>query len=345
MVLASALVSTGCASLSSSHPDLGEDYSNDLRLKRHVYAGAGFGSSWMNPDTSDATTLKVNERVAKGGQLTLGVDLSRQLAVELHAADLGSAGLSPSGRVEYNIQGGSALLYAGKNRGKYKRSGLSGFGRLGLGYLAGNAIGDFNHVVNNQTHLLLGAGLEYMTRSGLGLRAEAISFDTDVRYMQLGLLYRFGKRNSNKAVEIVKATQPAPSIAPVPVVELAAAKPAPVDKCEEFSGTLHGVNFHSNSDELTDDAMVVLNAVANRLGECDSVPVQISAHTDSDGSRAYNQVLSERRARSVSAYLSEQGIEKSRLTAMAFGESLPIDTNDTAEGKKRNRRVELTTVQ
>jgi len=153
--------------------------------------------------------------------------------------------------------------------------------------------GPVNFVKDNSTHVLVGAGLEYMTRIGLGIRAEAISYEEDARYAQLGVVYRTGKR----------------------------------------------------SDQLTGDAQAVLDGVAYRLNECDSVPVSITAHTDSVGADSYNQGLSERRASSVATYLQSRGIDASRLNSQAFGESQPIDTNETPEGRRRNRRVELMTVQ
>jgi outer membrane protein OmpA-like peptidoglycan-associated protein len=70
--------------------------------------------------------------------------------------------------------------------------------------------------------------------------------------------------------------------------------------------------------------------------------IQIEGHTDSDGSEGYNLKLSQRRADAVMEYLTNAGVDASRLVAKGFGESLPIDTNETTEGKARNRRVEFT---
>lgn len=350
---------TGCAS-SGSDGILAKDksvlntspsrvYGDNNRIKRHIYAGLGVGRSWMEPDTSEIVGANVNDRVEPGGQVTVGMDLSRQLAVEFHSADLGSAGVTPSSRVNYHIHGASALLYAGKNRHNFKRQGISGYGRVGLGYLDNSVDGPINYVKDNSTHVLVGAGLEYMTRIGLGIRAEAISYEEDARYAQLGVVYRTGKRES-RPVQIVKAPEPEPTPiptpTPIPVPAIVVAEPpAPIDTCSEFSGTLDGVNFHSDSDQLTGDARAVLDGVAYRLNECDSVPVRITAHTDSVGADSYNQSLSERRARSVVTYLQSRGIDTGRLDAQAYGESQPIDTNDTPEGRRRNRRVELMTVQ
>ncbi|HKJ65398.1 MAG TPA: OmpA family protein [Desulfopila sp.] len=68
---------------------------------------------------------------------------------------------------------------------------------------------------------------------------------------------------------------------------------------------------------------------------------QIFGHTDSIGPDAYNQKLSERRARAVFNYLVDNGIDKTRLKTRGFGESLPIAPNTTPEGRQKNRRVEV----
>ena len=183
--------------------------------------------------------------------------------------------------------------------------------------------------------------LEYMTSIGLGIRAEGIAFEEDAQFAQLGVIYRTGRRQQREAVQIVQEA-PAPVVVPEPApVEVAAAEPEPYNACDAFEGVLDGVNFHNDSATLTEAATQVLDGVATTLSQCDSVPVSISAHTDSVGSESYNQGLSSRRADSVLEYLGSRGIETTRMTAEAFGETQPIDTNDTAEGRSRNRRVEL----
>ena len=71
--------------------------------------------------------------------------------------------------------------------------------------------------------------------------------------------------------------------------------------------------------------------------------VRVEGNTDSIGTDAYNQGLSERRAESVRSHLIGRGVSASRLTAVGYGESQPIASNDTAEGRALNRRVELKT--
>jgi len=331
----------GCSSAKralpgSSDPVVGQAVLREkpVRVERHFYAVTGVGVSRVNPDASEVRAFTVNDRVEAGGQITVGADLSRQLAIELHSADLGSAGFDPGGRLNYHIAGASALFYAGKNRHNYKRRGLTGYGRLGVGILENTPVGNIPFVTDNDTHVLFGAGIEYMTNIGLGVRAEGIAFEEDAQFAQLGLIYRTGGRANRKPVKI----------AVVPTsIETAAAAPAPisVNACATYSGVIEGVNFHSNSARLTAKAMEILDSVVDSLATCITAPVGISAHTDSIGAAKYNESLSGRRARSVAIYLGKRGIDTSRMTIKTFGETQPIDNNNTVEGRNRNRRVEL----
>ena len=104
---------------------------------------------------------------------------------------------------------------------------------------------------------------------------------------------------------------------------------------------LKGVKFEHNSADLTDASKMILDDAVATLHKRSDIHVEVAAHTDSDGSAAYNQALSERRAASVMAYLTQHGIDAARLTAKGYGESQPIASNATAAGKAENRRVEL----
>ncbi|MDH3860868.1 MAG: OmpA family protein, partial [Gammaproteobacteria bacterium] len=88
----------------------------------------------------------------------------------------------------------------------------------------------------------------------------------------------------------------------------------------------------------------VLNSVGKVLGEFDKTVVEVAGHTDSTGSDAYNQSLSERRAGSVSAYLQGRGVISQRLITVGMGESRPIADNSSEVGRQANRRVEITMV-
>ncbi len=104
---------------------------------------------------------------------------------------------------------------------------------------------------------------------------------------------------------------------------------------------LHGVNFEHDQARLTVNAQSILDQVVSELSRYPDIQIEIGGHTDSVGSDAYNQRLSERRAASVVDYLSGEGIARDRMSAAGYGEAQPVADNETAEGRERNRRVEL----
>ncbi|MBL3600606.1 MAG: OmpA family protein [gamma proteobacterium endosymbiont of Lamellibrachia anaximandri] len=112
--------------------------------------------------------------------------------------------------------------------------------------------------------------------------------------------------------------------------------------CEQHVAiVLRGVNFKTNSDELTDDSAEILDRVAATLVANPDIAVEVSGHTDSDGDAVYNKDLSQRRAETVMAYLVINGVPADNLSAMGYGEENPMAGNDSPEGKAQNRRVEL----
>ena len=105
---------------------------------------------------------------------------------------------------------------------------------------------------------------------------------------------------------------------------------------------LRGVNFDFDKATLRPDAVVILNEAVEILKKYPELRVEVAGHTDSVGSEQYNQGLSERRAQTVYDFLGNNGISASRLVGpVGHGELRPIDTNDTREGRARNRRTEL----
>jgi hypothetical protein len=100
------------------------------------------------------------------------------------------------------------------------------------------------------------------------------------------------------------------------------------------------VLFDFNQATLKPGAREKLAKVAGILGSHKGLKIEIEGHADSIGSDDYNQRLSERRAQSVGAYLSEQGAREAIVGTVGFGESRPVATNGTAAGRQQNRRVE-----
>lgn len=104
---------------------------------------------------------------------------------------------------------------------------------------------------------------------------------------------------------------------------------------------INNIFFAKNSDELLPSSYPELKRLANMLNEQKKLNIAVSGHSDNVGSDAYNKSLSQRRAQAVVVYLSQQGVNKTRLQAIGYGESKPIADNNTEEGRAENRRVEF----
>jgi OmpA-OmpF porin, OOP family len=210
----------------------------------------------------------------------------------------------------------------------------------------------------------LGVGVQYNMSDRLAFRGEvAARYDRDNNSMNTDFSAQyFPKRQSGFVDGIVSialvynfggaaAAPPPPPAPPTP--------PPPAPPMQETPAAtkvtidLRGVEFkfdHPRTGEKlvpslkapTADSVAILDEAIDTLKRNPNIHVEVDGHTDSVGSDAYNQALSERRAKGVYDYLLSHGIEASRLDGpKGFGESAPIDTNDTAEGRQRNRRTEL----
>lgn len=107
---------------------------------------------------------------------------------------------------------------------------------------------------------------------------------------------------------------------------------------------LENIFFEFNKTDLLPASYPELDKVVQFMLEANIKLIEISGHTDSEGSDTYNQKLSEGRAGSVVKYLASQGIKPERMLSVGYGESRPVETNQTEEGKAQNRRVEFTLI-
>ena len=121
-------------------------------------------------------------------------------------------------------------------------------------------------------------------------------------------------------------------VPPVPSIEANSLLIA-LDSEVLFDVNKYDVRVHPEAEEVLKNLVIVLK-------EMDVKNFEIDGHTDSDGSDEYNQVLSEKRANSVKNFLVSQGVT-AEITTKGYGESKPVASNDTAEGKQKNRRVEI----
>ena len=104
---------------------------------------------------------------------------------------------------------------------------------------------------------------------------------------------------------------------------------------------LRNVFFEVGSAELRPESATELDRLVTLLTEYPSLRIQIAGHTDNVGDDRSNLTLSENRALSVLNYLVKKGVATARLRSKGFGETQPVETNDTPEGRGRNRRTEF----
>lgn len=175
----------------------------------------------------------------------------------------------------------------------------------------------------------------------------------------------FGADNVIEArFEIVKDEQPAPIATKTIVVadisvseepdneEPIVAAPGGADRremqlllCQEEIARLLDrtpIRFSSGGAAIEGDDESALDAIAASLGLCPEVRITVGGHTDATGSAAGNRALSQRRAEAVAAYLSKRRDGAAQIDAVGYGESRPIASNATREGRAQNRRIEIT---
>jgi OOP family OmpA-OmpF porin len=121
---------------------------------------------------------------------------------------------------------------------------------------------------------------------------------------------------------------------------------APVDAtvCQQLLSELLAkgtIRFESGLSTLDPDSAGLLDHLIETALRCPTVNIEVAGHTDANGTEAFNQMLSEKRAQAVTDYLVKAGLPAGRFTAVGYGSTQPIASNDTDEGKARNRRIEF----
>ncbi len=118
-------------------------------------------------------------------------------------------------------------------------------------------------------------------------------------------------------------------------------KPAPPPVASDSIIVLGEVLFETNSYRLREEIYTTLDSIALFLKKESKATASISGHTDKTGKEDFNLELSSQRAEAVAEYLLDRGINPERVTFIGFGSSIPIQSNDTPEGRRKNRRVEI----
>jgi len=185
------------------------------------------------------------------------------------------------------------------------------------------------------------------------------SFFNDIGF-SLGILYRFGEVAKSAPAPAPAAPLPPPP-PPAPTCDQLDDDGDGVNNCEDKCPTsqagqaigpdgcpvaltidLRGVNYDFDKATLRPESAAILDEAAAVLSKYPQLQVEVAGHTDSVGAEVYNQGLSERRAKAAYDYLLAHGVSAAQLVGPnGYGESRPIDSNDTREGRARNRRTEL----
>lgn len=339
---------------------------SESRDASRLYLGVGLGLSKLEPNTT-GTIYKVEDDSSEGGKLYLGYDISEKFTVEAYYSILGEAEMSPTGSVEYEDLGINAnYFFYGASSGQ---PGLGLFARVGVGQMKNST--ELPYGRNNDTHLMLGGGIQYGFKNGWALRADIDLYDGDSKLLAFGINKHFGPGKDEHQPKPIAKPEPLP-VEPVAAQSEPEATPTtfiPTNPDEDGDGvvnskdncpntqantsvdqngcelpkiiSLEGVRFASASDELVGESTDILDSVAERLAAYSSVKIEVAGHTDSQGSADFNRKLSERRANAVREYLIEKGVPEDTLTAKGYGESRPVADNSTPQGRAANRRVEL----
>ncbi|MGH8191439.1 MAG: OmpA family protein [Rhodanobacteraceae bacterium] len=325
--------------------------------QRHVQSapigGLGVGF-WVTPDftldlevTSDNADYKDKaygpNQVSRAGKQweTLGVDVAGRWYF-----------MDPSSQWRPYVMGGVGMWRHAAVSGQLAQAG-GYYGNLGPhnGYGWGPGA-------------TVGVGVLYNVNDRVALRGEiAARYYRDTDSAQLtgfagpGQPHTYGPKqwlDSMATIGLVfnmshPAPPPPPAAPPPPPVA-----PPPPPPPQNVVIDLRGVNFKFDRPKKGEtniaptlkppasDSMAILEQAVDTLNRYPQVQIQIDGYTDSIGTEKYNQGLSERRANIVDQYLTSHGIDPSRITAVkGFGENDPIDTNKTAAGRQRNRRVEF----
>ena len=311
--------------------------------KNSAFAGIGAGV-WVNPNLAVDFEYGINNADFKNNSPRFGHQWE---SVQLDVAARWFFGEIGSGWRPY-VMGGVGVM---------RHKAFSGSLLSDAGYTAS---GGWDPMAT------AGVGMQYNLSDRVAFRGEiAGRYDRDNNSLNSGLAasqgfsHHSGFTDAIATVGLTYSFGGGSAPAPAPAHEEAAPPPAAPPAREEATPPpavaidLRGVEFKFDHPRVgeklvpslkapTADSVQILDEAVDTLKRYPNVHVSVDGYTDSVGSDAYNQKLSERRAKGVYDYLTEHGVDASRLDGpKGFGKSSPIDTNKTSAGRQRNRRVEL----
>ncbi|MGI9303558.1 MAG: OmpA family protein [Gammaproteobacteria bacterium] len=331
-----------------------------------IYIGIGPSFSFLDPE-SRTPAFTTDEDTDVGGKVFLGYDFTNLFSLEGFYAIPGSAEVTGSGGfvgdIDYDGLYGLRLVLTFPDN-------VDGFNFFlkGGGSSAETSSGNVQFRDVDDISGSGGAGFGYEFGGGWGLQLEYDYLFKDVQMITLGLSRRFGLFGKEEVAEPepqeprleVVETAPGdededgvpdnvdrcPGTLPGTIVDDVGCEawppPAPVETLEEVSLDALGL-FNVNSARITAQGTEDLHRFVERLSrDYERVKaITVEGHTDSHASEAYNLKLGRRRAEAVKKVLISTGIDPAIITTESYGESRPVASNETGEGRARNRRVEM----
>ncbi len=298
----------------------------------HAYVGLRGGWTSVEDACSSDSSECNNDTFGYG--LYAGYQFTSWFALEAAVTDYGSPDAS------YGVNNVSADIWGSELSGVFSYDvfeHLDAYIRVGAAYQGIDKESTWDgEQTSNEWEIVSAVGLDYQLSQSLSLRGEYQFIDgigdknvgqADMHFVSLGLTYHFGQQKQFIA-----------ALAPALVIELVV-EPEPVFVTTKIAlGASATFDLNSSTiktnPELTDLVMQLLHS---REGD-----ITITGHTDSLGSAKYNQWLSEKRAQAIADYIVRKGVSSSRIIVKGEGESFPIASNETAEGRAENRRVDIT---
>ena len=312
-------------------PSIASANSYDLNDPYHGhYIGARYGYT-QHDDACGANAIRCDDEDDDWGAFW-GYDFNRNVALELSYNELGeSKALYPNWPGEFTGGLRATDLSLKFSHTIYRQTRI--FAKVGAAYWKSKveAIGFRDD--DDDWSPLGGVGLEFPFSGHWAGRIEYQYIDelgnnrvgeTDSHFLNFGLVYNFSSRAPKPVVQPRQETRP-----------VYRPEPQRITIDEHLNGPL----FAFDRSDLRNTSAV--EPVLRILRDNPDTSVRVIGHTDSKGTNAYNQGLSERRANAVARYLTSNGISSSRISTVGHGEEHPVADNSTDQGRAQNRRVEF----
>lgn len=302
------------------------------------YLGARIGYSHNDNSCLDTALVCDKDDAAYG--VFAGYDFNHRLALEFSVNDIGdSVAKYPGATMEGKLREIDLALKV--SYPLYQKTRI--YGKLGAAYWDGEVTWDATKLDGSGVRPLIGGGIELPLSDRWTTRLEYQYIDqvgdsemgrANANFVGLSLVWNFASRLRKTPEAVVAAPEPAPQVQPVQ------AAPEPVaDQRIIVDEQVGGPLFDFDKSVIRNTAAI--DPVVAQLIQHPSLVVSITGHTDARGATAYNQRLSETRAKVVAHYLQSKGIEANRITVHGMGEEQPVADNQTEEGRAKNRRVEF----